>query len=260
MSPYLYKIILKKSFWDYMDNMLTAVLINIIYFALIAAEVSISLFFFEGRMKLILVVPIVGNLHILLFISHFIKDISDGKSCSLKDFRRYAKMGWLKGFLFGLVTLGILVILFFSVPFYVQLGGLLGALGAALITWFFLVLFFAAQYFFPVSSRFKDHFGKDIKKCFTLFLDNILLTLVLPFIIIIQVLFSMFTVFLLPGLSGILLWYDAAYWILNKKYEYLNGDPSSSKKKIPWKELLNSEEERIGQRSFFDTIFPFRKK
>ncbi len=69
---------------------------------------------------------------------------------------------------------------------------------------------------------------------------------------------SVFTAFLLPGLTTIMLWHNAALKLRLYKYDYLEEHPDG-RRSIPWDALLVEEREKVGKRTLKGMIFPWKE-
>jgi hypothetical protein len=70
---------------------------------------------------------------------------------------------------------------------------------------------------------------------------------------------SLFTALLLPGISSILLFWNTAFKLRLYKYDWLEQNPGSNKKSIPWDALLVEDRERVGKRTLKGMIFPWKE-
>jgi hypothetical protein len=64
--------------------------------------------------------------------------------------------------------------------------------------------------------------------------------------------------FLFPGPGGILLFLDEALRLRLLKYDWLEANPDSDCRKIPWDAILIEEREKTGTRSLKNFIFPWK--
>ncbi len=97
---------------------------------------------------------------------------------------------------------------------------------------------------FPLRARLDKNVVKIVKKCFLLFFDNTFYTFFLAFGTVNVLALSIFTALLLPGIAAALLWFQVAFKILMLKYDYLEKNPGTNRKAIPWDMLLSEERER----------------
>jgi hypothetical protein len=97
-----------------------------------------------------------------------------------------------------------------------------------------------------------------LKKMFLLLLDNPLFSfgLFLGSLLILAV--SVFTVFLLFGVTTLLLWWNTALKLRLYKYDHLEKHPDD-RRRIPWDALLVEDRERVGKRTLKGMIFPWKE-
>jgi hypothetical protein len=141
--------------------------------------------------------------------------------------------------------------------FYSSLGGILGMIGTIFLFWIFVTVFLASLYYFPIMNRLESTFIKMIKKSFLIFLDNPFLTMAVFIGLVFGLVLSVFTIFLIPGPGGAILWLDNNLRSLIYKYDYLEENPEAGKK-IPWRVLFMDDNEKIGPRTLRNTIFPWK--
>ena len=144
-----------------------------------------------------------------------------------------------------------------GIRFYSAWGNMIGLVGAIFLFWVLVTVNLAAIYYLPVVNRLKSTFPKMIKKSFLIFIDNPFHSIAVFIGIIPGLLLSIVTVFLLPGPAGILLWLDNNLKLLVYKYDYLEENPDAGRK-IPWRALCLEDNEKIGPRTFRNTIFPWK--
>jgi hypothetical protein len=157
----------------------------------------------------------------------------------------------------GLVFLGY-VLCTVVIPFYLQLRNIMGLLLAAVIFWTVVVSGLAFQFFFAVRSRLDTSLPKIIKKCYLIFFDNPMFCIFTLFGNIVNLVLSVFLVFLFPGPAGVLLFIDEALRLRLLKYDWLEANPGANRKQIPWDALLIDEREKTGTRSLKSFIFPWK--
>ena len=136
----------------------------------------------------------------------------------------------------------------------------MGLAALSIIFWASVAWQLASQYFFPVHCRLGDKPGKSLKKCFIMLLDNTIFTVGMGIVTIIILALSAFTVFLLPGIGGVIIFHQAAFKLRLYKYDYLEEHPNvKNKKQIPWERYLQEERKRVGKRTLRGMIFPWKE-
>ena len=142
---------------------------------------------------------------------------------------------------------------------YGAMGNMLGVAAIVFLFWAVVIWVLSSQFYFGVRARLDTKIRKLIRKSFILFFDNTILAIVLAFGAIIVSGVSVFTAFLFPGLTGLLVWYQVAMKLRLYKYDYLEENPDANRKKIPWEALLLEDKERVGKRTLRGMIFPWKE-
>ena len=255
----MFGFLIKKSFWDLWDNMGRIILVNLIFTLLILGLYGTT---YIAQFSLVLASIVLFALFLALFVylgctASFIREISDFRAPEIKTFFQNIKKTWKYSIGGGLFFSAILVLTIIGMRFYSSLGGMLGMIGAIFLFWIFVTVILASLYYFPVMNRLDSTFVKMIKKSFLIFLDNPFLTIALFIGLILNLVISAVTVFLIPGPGGALLWLDNNLRLLIYKYDYREENPDADKK-IPWRALFMEDNEKIGPRTLRNTIFPWK--
>ncbi len=187
-----------------------------------------------------------------------VKEISDYKSFSFKDFFGNIKKGFKAGLILGLLLLAVFIILAIGIPFYLNMGSLFGILIAAFIFWSAITVFLALQYWFPIRARLDEKPLKILRKCFIVLIDNLGFSIFLALCNIVTLALSAFLGFLLPGPAATLLFLDEALRLRLYKYDWIEENPDADRKKIPWEALIGEDRDTTGTRSFRSFIFPWK--
>ncbi len=252
---------IKKSFFDGWDNLLQLILINILYIGLLL--LGLWGIYFLGDNPVFFYT--VAALFLLLF------SILSGGVCDVcRGYSEYRSETWrvlvrgirrnLKHSLFFFLILSVIVFMFmFSIPFYSSFNSFIGAVLSLVVVWILLFVLMALPYYFPLTSYFGgDGPLKTFKKCFIISIDNPGKSLFLIIHMIFDLAISLFTIGLIPGVSGVMLSQADMLKLLMKKYDYLEENPGADRKDIDWNALLEEERENIGPRSLKNMIFPWK--
>ena len=253
--------LIKKSFFDMWDNMITVFLVNL-GFVLVAAAAVYLPYLLSASTPLAVAGIVVG---VTLFnfytgaASFLARDISDYNRGGFKDFWNYFKETWKSSLGLAIITIIQILVLVVAMPFYMQMGGLFGMAAVALIFWISVIWWLASQYYFGVRARLDTKFRKIVKKSFILLFDNTMFSIFLGLGTVVTFAISAFTAFLLPGITSILIWHQDALKLRLLKYDYLEKNPEANRKEIPWDALLIDEKEKVGQRTLRGMIFPWKE-
>jgi uncharacterized membrane protein YesL len=252
---------IKKWFFDFWDNMLRIVLVNLGFVAAlgIAIYVPYLLQFSTVLMVIGTAAVVVGfNLYVGA-ASRFMAEVADYNSPGFKDFIEYAKGIW-KSVIVLSVIVGIQIFLIaFAVPFYLSLGGVMGLIALSIIFWASVIWWLAWQYYFPIRSRLDTNIKKVLKKSFLLLFDNTGFSIFMALFSLFVTAISVFTALLLPGLASVLLMHQVGFKLRLYKYDYLEEHPDADRSQIPWDALLVEEKDKVGHRSLKGMIFPWKE-
>ncbi|MDR0598628.1 MAG: hypothetical protein LBG84_00905, partial [Treponema sp.] len=188
--------------------------------------------------------------------------ISDYGSFGPADFLRALGRAWPAGLMMGAFALLLWALARYVIPFYGALNSTVGMALAAVSFWFLAGGVLALQFFLTIHARLENRLVKAVKKAFLIFLDNPLFCLFSLIHDLLVLALSAFLLFLVPGPAGVLLYLDEALRLRLLKYDWLEANPSpagSSRRRIPWEEILAEEREKTGNRSFKSFIFPWKE-
>lgn len=274
----MFKFFLKKNFADIWDNLYHLLIVNLVYIALgVISFFSLKGIFklpLDDSMKNLIMIPAVFLLSALVHVFIF----AQGKNC--EKISKYEKprleiyFGNLKssikdGILYGLFVALLFVVAVVSIPYYFNMwlpaggekGNFMGLLCMALVFWAELISLLALQWFLPIRNLLHNDFKKCLKKSYIIFFDNLGLSIALAFVGLVNLLISIFTVGLVPGLSGLQLTVTDALRLRLYKYDWYEVNPGMTKeqrKEIPWDDLLASDKKLLGNRSIKSYLFPWK--
>ncbi|MDR0403310.1 MAG: hypothetical protein LBH35_06955 [Treponema sp.] len=264
------RFLLRKFFYDLWDNLFKIVLLNLGFLCVVVLALTILSrpVFYPPLAAAALAVLVFFAFVYVCAAARSLKELSDYRSFGAGDFFRAFGPACRPGLVLGGLFLAVFFLFRFAVPFYLDLGGLAGAVFAGVCFWTALSFAAAFQFLPPVFFRLEKRPLKAVKKCLMIFFDNI------PF--------SFFSLFFIAVLSipviffpaVPLLYLDQALRLRLLKYDWLEArtsgetgggektsEPVSGGKnrpKIPWKEILAEEMETTGKRSWRDFVFPWR--
>jgi hypothetical protein len=252
--------LIKKTFFDLWDNLFRIALINLGFVLSMAVPIFVPTLF-ESLPVLGITIMFIGILWCLVYLSAAalsIKSISDYGSFGFADFLHNLKTAWPTGLVMGLFVFALWLLVTVAIPFYLNMGSILGLLLSAVIFWTLVVGVLSLQFFFAVRSRLDTKISRVIKKSFIFFFDNpgLCIFSLIHNLIILGV--SVFLAFLFPGPGGLLLYLDEALRLRILKYDWLEENPTANRRKIPWDALLIDEREKTGTRSLKSFIFPWK--
>lgn len=250
---------IKKAFFDGWDHLWGLVLLNLGVLALLALFVLVPLTLgLPGSVVWICV----GALLLFAYsavCAAALKDVADYKNLNFPAFLAALKAQGPYALFYGAVLLGLGAILFVAAPFYLSQGTPFAWFAFGTLFWCALAILLALQWFPAVRVFLPGPLKTTLRKCFLLMADNLLFSLFLWIYTLLNVAISVFTAFLIPGVAGTTLGTVDALKLLLKKYDWLEAHPQANRRKIPWAELLEEEQELVGKRTFKGMIFPWKE-
>ncbi len=253
--------LIKKAFFDTWDNLFKLLLFNLMSIpSLLIAYLGLKLI----PSILILGILVIFLAAVLLVIHqgtvfYFLKEIGDNQSVSVKDYFKYLKKDLGIKIKFGISLSIFLVIATTSIGYYLSGKGMVTILPLAFVFWFLVLTLMATMMFFPIKIRLEGSFIKVIKKCFIILFDNFFTGIIISIYVLLLAVLSIPSLGLIfPGLSAIGCVVDTMVHLYELKYDYLDKNPDSNRKKIPWVELTYELNENIGPRSLKSMIFPWK--
>ncbi len=257
----MFGFLVKKAFFDMWDNMFRIILMNLGYIAVLAIFILLAPVFVSVPVLFFAVIA----LGIAVFaaytgaVSRFCAEIADYKQPGVQDFLTFLKESWPSSLLLALLVTAYLLIVRVAFQFYGGMKSLVGPLAVALLFWVTVAGVLASQFYFPIQSRLDHKFRKIFRKSFLIFFDNPAFSIGLILCALIILVGSAFTALLLPGISSILLWWNIAFKLRLYKYDWLEQNPDTNRRRIPWDALLVDDRERVGKRTLKGMIFPWKE-
>lgn len=255
---------IKKSFFDGWDNLLTLMALNAAAIGVLFAGFFLA-DFFSATIPVSMLCMLASFLLegiILTGMSRSLFAVASYKRFSWRELAVGLRETWLHGMLFSALVGVLALILSVAIRYYLNLGSLLGVFLALVLVWFAFVLVLSLQWFLPIRAQLDKRFFKCVRKCFLICFDNPGLSLFMFLYSVALSILSIFPLFLLPGVSGIVLAQNEAFRLLMYKYDWIELHPEleyrNARKVVPWEELLANDRETVGERSLKHFIFPWK--
>jgi uncharacterized membrane protein YesL len=252
---------IKKSFFDGWDHLFGLVLLNLGFIACLALGFVLpgSIQAPEWLSLSLTVVSLAAGSVWWSACVYALKDVSDFGSLHARDIWGFVKRGLVSGLQVG----ALLVVGFFVVsvglPFYMKLGGIMGALAAGVIFWCAVIILLAVQYYIPLRARLGGGFKKNVRKSFIVFFDNPGFSIFLFLYSAVNLALSFFLAFLIPGFAGIALAENVALRLRLYKYDWIEEHPDAKRSEIPWETLLEEDRDLVGKRTLKGMFFPWKE-
>jgi len=253
--------LIKKTFFDMWDNLLTIMLINTCVIFLSAGMFALPFAVKFSHVLFILyqiiTIPLFSFLLAVVFA--MTKDYAAYKKNDFREIFSHLERYFLPALITTVYVLSIMMVLTFVLPAYFSRGSLTGTALGTMLFWVWLPVFLSGFYFFPVVFQLQKSSAESIKICIFLLFDNFFFTIYMILMAVIILIISMPFFFLLPGFATASLWLNVCLRTLKYKYDYLESHSGSNRAKIPWSDLIADDAQTIGPRSFKTLFFPWKQ-
>jgi hypothetical protein len=252
---------IKKSFFDGWDHLFSLILLNLGFLAIIFLGYVLpgSLGASGWPVPVLRILSLAAGSVWMSTCVFALKGVSDFGGLHFSDIKASVKGGLAPGLQVGAIVVFGYLVVSVGLPFYLSLGGVLGALAAGIIFWCAVVILLALQYYIPLRARLGGGLRKNLRKSFLIFFDNPGFSLFLFLYGAATLLVSLFLAFLIPGLAGLALAHDGALRLRLYKYDWLEAHPEAKRRDIPWDELLEEDRELVGKRTLKGMFFPWKE-
>lgn len=240
---------LKKAFFDGWDHVLPLMIINLLYLVIpgclvlvyIEEPVNTPLGITAMMVALLLtVIYYTGVCGITFQWSKYNRTWS-------KDFFEAIKAKFLHALVLFVLLAVILAVLLY-VPYVLSLGNVIYMGLAMLVFWIFFFVILALQFYMPLAFYIKaDGPVKTLKKSFILLADNLAFSAWLFVKTLADIVLSVVSVTLVPGLCGISLSQMDGLRLILIRYNYTENNPGVSRRNLDWKVVFSSESKELGR-------------
>lgn len=252
--------LIKKAFFDGWDNMISMVLLNLLFVGLGTA--GISLFAATPNPLLgygVMIVFLIIMTFLLSAATEAAFNWSNYQGDTWQAVKRGFSRNWRHAILLSVMNVLMFTLSMVVLPFYFGMQGIVPFVLGVLLLGFQLVCLMALPYYWGLMDLLPgDRPLKTLKKCFIIVADNMGFTIFFSIYQILMFAVTIFTLGLVPGFAGIELLRQDAMKLLMKKYDYLEENPDADRKHLPWEDILYDEREKVGPRSFKSMIFPWK--
>lgn len=252
---------IKKAFFDGWDNLISLVMLNIGFVIFLGLGYA-AFMLIQTQLVLGIILCLVVFVALQVYVgtvSFFTREYAWYKRPGFTELKDCFFNSWKTSLVYASILVFLLVMVTLVMPFYAQLGSILGVVIVSILFWLSVAMFTALLYYFPIAAQLGDDPIKVIKKSLLIFFDNIGISIFLLVYTIINSIISIFTAFLIPGFASIFMMHQIALKLILLKYDYLEENSDADRRKIPWSSLLLEEREKIGHRSLKGMIFPWKE-
>lgn len=253
---------LKKAFFDSWDNLIALVFLNLGYLLVLLTLYSALELLTVSAFAGVAVMVVALALHSAFggAVSVQTKEYADYNRPPFSHFLGAFKLMWRHSLVHFIITLLLVVMVLFVIPFYLAYASLVGFIIAVFVLWVVLATSMALMYYYPLAIHMPhDRPLKTLKKSYLILADNLGFSLLFGFHHLVNLALTILFATIMPGMAGIHLSRQVAVKLLMMKYDYLEEHPDVSRREIPWEELLFEERERVGKRTLRGMIFPWKE-
>ena len=271
----MYGFLLKKNFCDGWDNLFSVVVTNVLFLVSMVGIVILSSFVTtrlgDDTTNMAFYLIQTGIMLLGIFIACIFSFSYGELSAKIANFEGIHYIDFFKKIphvlkdaaLFSILVTVIIFVSAYSIHFYlIQQQSLMSLFVGALLIWIDIFLLLAFQWFVPIRSTFHNSFGKCIKKCFIIFMDNTGFSVFMGIYNLILIALSILPIGFFPSLAGVSIAKQNAFRLRMYKYDYLEQHPElktpRERRQIPWEELIYEDREALGPRKFRSFIFPWK--
>ncbi|OHD27192.1 MAG: hypothetical protein A2Y38_17625 [Spirochaetes bacterium GWB1_59_5] len=249
----------KKSFYDGWDNLLPLAAFNGVFLTLAAmgiwfpATLESTLARIAGLLFLVMAGSVWWSV-----AAHALTAVADFGTIRSGDLRKAFSAGLVPGLQFGAIMAVITTLASVVFPFYASIGNFFGLFATSLAFWLFLCMILILQYVLPWRATNGGSLRAALRSSLMLFMDAPLFSLVLALDGILCIAVSPLVAFLLPGPAAAVLASCEAVRLRSYKLRWIH-QTGSRRKRAPWAELLATDVEALGERSFKQLFFPWSR-
>lgn len=265
----MFGFLIKKSFCDGWDNLLSLFLVNVIN--VFVGFAFFFLFYSIAQSEWTWAFILAAFLLIFVFTTfafaygEIAAKIADFDGVKFLDYFKYIPGVLKDALLFSIMICVISVISVICLNYYfLQQQSTVGFFMGAIIIWLDVFLFLSLMWFVPIRATMHNNFRKVLRKCFIIFFDNTGFTVAMFIYNLVLFAISVFFIGMMPGMTGILIANCNALRLRLYKYDYLEEHPElktkAERRKIPWEELIYEDRETLGPRKFKSFLFPWKEE
>jgi len=255
---------IKKTFYDGWDTLVHILVCNFVLTSVALGGLYLSASLLPALLPALLVffstATIIG--FFLGGISARMARVAGNEHFEFKELPLALRQDGPVGALFGLAVAVAIILFVVAFRFYTSDNSGFSFIAVIPLFWMALAGLLSLQWFFPLRSQLNDGFLKTLRKCFLIFLDNPGFSIFMLLYGLVITALSVVLVFLLPGISGMILAWNEALRLRLYKYDWMKAHPEIStitaRKQIPWDYLLAEDREITGHRSIKSFIFPWK--
>ena len=273
----MYGFLFKKNFCDGWDNLFSVVVTNVLFLVSMVGVILLSSFVTnrlgDNTTDMAFYLIQTGILFLGIFIFNIFdfaygelsQKIANFEGVHFLDFFKRIPSVLLDAFLFSLLIVAIVFVSVYSLSFYIlEQQTMIGLFVGALLFWIDIFIALAFQWFAPLRSTFHNKFGKTLKKCFIILMDNTGFSIIMALYNLVLFALSILPIGFFPSMAGVSISKHNALRLRMYKYDYLEEHPElktpKERRQIPWEELIFDDREALGPRKLRSFLFPWKEE
>lgn len=243
------------------DNLALVFFLNIGFVLIIAGCKLLTIQTISNILPLWLLVAFLINTLFSLYcgvVSCICRTIANNEKFELAKVTAYFKKTALSSLQLSAVVFVYMAAILASFSFYGSQSLFVSRIAVYFIFWINLIVIFSLQFFYAFQSAYGGSAVETAKKSFAFFMDNKGFSLIIFIGSLLIILLSTVTIFVMFGLTTILLWLNVAVKLRMYKYDFLEENPDASLKDINWYRLLKKDRIALGRRTFRSLLYPWK--
>lgn len=255
-------LFLRKSFYDFWDNAVAFMLMNIPFAAFL-----LSLYALAGRAGEMPAISLLGMIFLdvlyslySLFVSSCCYRVSRKRGRMLegvKDIRKRIPHALFHSLISIVLALSMLAI----GPFFISLNSVLSVAIGMTVILLSALFYLCFQYYFPIAACAQsDSPMQVLSRCLAFFMNHMKLSIVLFLSTAISLILSVLLGFIIPGISMVILLRMTMTRMIVILYEYLETHSDESMASLDWDAVYEQEYDEVDGRTLLGLLMPKRKE
>jgi|GEM_PF-3063394 len=244
-------LLIKKTFYDFWDNLYSMFLFGII--TVVIAAFCFATCVTVGTNGLQIYAVIIGLIvclgQFLAAMFFYTYDIAMNEEVKVRNMFGYISDTWKINLLISGILSVISILSISGIAFYLRATGPIAIVGTGVLAGTGIIVGLVLLFFYPFYIRSEGDIVESFKKSAFFISDNPVYVMGIIFGIAVIVAMSMFSYMIIPGLGAMVLWINVCVRTRLFKYDYRKATNTHSGD-IPWEEVLKDDIEMYETRGF----------